>query len=87
MPDFKKMSDDELSQAADNGLRGSGAVVEMQRRLRDSNTRLTWVNLALTVAAVILAAVQVWLVFYPPHSPSATQPTAPSTSVQPSVSH
>jgi predicted transcriptional regulator len=57
---WKDWTDAELTDEAQQGLRGQGAAVEMARRLKDSNNRLTWVNVALTAAARIVAIVQVW---------------------------
>ena len=50
-------SDAKLVEDANRGLSGQGAVVEMMRRLKDSNSCLIKVNLALTgIAAVATVA-------------------------------
>ena len=66
LPTLKKLTDDELDKASyesgDNRMFWR-SIIESQRRVRVSNTHLTWVNLALTAMAVIFAAMQVWLAF------------------------
>ena len=88
MIDFKKMSDDELAKESQNGEERKfwGALIESQRRLRDSNKRLSWVNTCLAFAGVLLAAVQVWLANWPPHqlaSQSQTHSTQQAKPAQP----
>jgi hypothetical protein len=88
MTDFRKMSDDELAQAADAGLRGSGAIIEMQRRLKNSNSLLTKANVVLAFVGVLLAGVQVWLARHPAQqalAPTAisAMPSAPISSQPP----
>jgi hypothetical protein len=55
---WKEWNDAELVDEAQQGLRGQGAAVEMTRRLKDSNNRLTYVNVVLTLAALVVAIVQ-----------------------------
>ncbi len=63
--DWQQMSDDDLVNEADTGLRGQGAPVEMMRRLRnalvdqlESTTRLTkritWLTYVLVVLTVVI---------------------------------
>jgi hypothetical protein len=49
--------DTDLADEAQAGLHGQGALVEMMRRLKDSNTRLTWVIVGLMVVQIIVAIV------------------------------
>ena len=68
-------ADDELVQEADHGLRGQGALVEMMRRLKDALleqgksteriTTLTQVLVWFTGVMIILAVVQILLLFWP----------------------
>jgi hypothetical protein len=57
---WKELTDTELADEAQHGLRGQGAGVEMMRRLKDSNNRLTFVNILLALAALVVAIVQIW---------------------------
>jgi hypothetical protein len=57
---WKELSDSELADEAQLGLRGQSEGVEMMRRLKDSNNRLTVVNILLALAALVVAIVQVW---------------------------
>jgi hypothetical protein len=57
---WNEWADAELADEAQQGLRGQGAVVEMMRRLKDSNNRLTYMSIAVTLAALVVAIVQVW---------------------------
>ena len=64
MPDFRRDSDDLLATQAEVGLRGQGSVVEMMRRLKDSNleqqnatNRLTRWLIVLTAVILLLTAV------------------------------
>jgi hypothetical protein len=64
----REQSDDQLTSDADRGLQGQGAVVESLRRHREvmerldrSATRLSRVGVALTIAGLLVAAVQTWL--------------------------
>ncbi len=57
---WHKMADSKLVAEAQEGLRGQGAVVEMMRRLKNSNNYLTYVNLLLAAAAVMVALAQFW---------------------------
>ena len=59
---WKDWSDEQLAEAAQNGLSGQGAVVESVRRhretvveLQQSATRLSWVMLALTIVGIFVA--------------------------------
>jgi hypothetical protein len=70
-----KISDLELITEAQTGARGSGATVEMMRRLKDSNTRLTWVNIFLSVVLVFVGVAQIWAVYHTPRQiPPSGQP-------------
>jgi len=69
--DFEKATDIELSDEAQTGLRGQGAVVEMMRRLKDSiieqvrsTNRLNMALLWFTIAIFVLAAVQFYFQFF-----------------------
>lgn len=73
MTNWTEMTDDELANEAQTGMRGQGAIVEALRRHRAkvedldrSSSRLAGVGLALTAIATVLAAVQLWAVFFPP---------------------
>jgi hypothetical protein len=57
---WKEWSDTELADEAQQGVRGQGAVIEMMRRLRDSNKGLTYANVALALVALALTAVQLF---------------------------
>lgn len=64
---WRDWSDDELADAADNGMRGQGAVVESLRRHREaligqqaSATRLSWIMLALTIVGILVAGAAVF---------------------------
>jgi hypothetical protein len=57
---WKEWTDTELADEAQQGVRGQGAVIEMMRRLRDSNKGLTCANVALTLVALALTAVQLF---------------------------
>ena len=54
------MSDDELAEDADQGLRGQGAVVESNRRLAKGANRLSW---AVAILTLFIAALTVVLVY------------------------
>jgi hypothetical protein len=65
-PDTK--SDEQLAAAADTGLRGQGAVVEMMSRLKSaladseaSTRRLNCILIWLTGILVVLTGILVWL--------------------------
>jgi|SRR5438132_1279170 len=47
-----------VTEAATSG-RAPGGAVEMMRRLKDSNSFLAYVNIGLTMAALIFSAVQI----------------------------
>lgn len=51
--DWKSKSDEELANEANSGMAGQGAVVEMSRRMRDSNNRLGSVVKTAIVAVAI----------------------------------
>ena len=55
--EWKNRTEKELADAAQSGLQGQGALVEMMRRLKKSTTRLTWVLIVLTIILIILTAV------------------------------
>ncbi len=74
MPDeWRQMTDDQLAQRADDGLRGQGPVIESMRRLRETLHEeevaikhltkwlvgLTWVLVVLTVIIIGLTVVLV----------------------------
>ena len=66
--DPKELTDEELSELADTGLRGQGAVVEMMSRLKLSIEKLdkttsyySKVLIYLTIALVIISLVQIVL--------------------------
>ena len=68
--DFEKVSDRELAEEAQTGLRGQGAVVEMMRRLKNtiveqtrSTNRLNKFLLWFTIAITLLTAVQLYFQF------------------------
>lgn len=60
MAEWRDKKDSELVDEAQRGLGGQGAVVEMMRRLKDTNNFLSYVGIALTVVGLILTAVQIW---------------------------
>ena len=78
--DFQKATDPELVIEAQTGTRGQGANVEMMRRLRNatekldaSTTRysriLVWLTIiigALTALQLVLTAIQLWPLWFPP---------------------
>lgn len=55
--DWTNKSDEDLAEEANHGLRGQGAIVEMTRRLRDSNLAAEKATTRLT--AVIVGAKKV----------------------------
>ena len=62
--DMKNMSDDELIKEAQTGLRGQGAVVEMNRRSSEESTkaakragRQSWIAIAIALAALVLSLI------------------------------
>ena len=57
MPDFRRDSDDLLATQAEVGLRGQGSVVEMMRRLKDSNLEQQNATNRLTRWLIVLTAV------------------------------
>jgi len=88
MIDFKKMSDDELAKESQNGEERKfwGALIESQRRLRDSNKRLSWVNTCLAFAGGQLASHTCTAANWPPHqlaSQSQTHSTQQAKPAQP----
>jgi hypothetical protein len=56
---WRQMSDDDLMQEADTGMRGSGAIIEMLRRLR--NKGITVLSLVITAVGVVVVALQLYL--------------------------
>src|SRR2546425_230435 len=56
---FRAMTDGQLIEYADNGLRGSGAVIEMLRR--QQRRAMTVLLVALGIIAVIVGGVQAYL--------------------------
>lgn len=59
MNEWSAKKDEELVGAADAGLRGQGALVEMLRRLNNSTTRLSRVNIFLSIVVIALAVIQI----------------------------
>ena len=59
--EWESMSDKDLANEAQAGGRGQGAVVEAMCRLRYSTNRLGYVNMAMTFAILIAAAIQIVL--------------------------
>jgi hypothetical protein len=60
MAEWKDLSDSQLADEAQVGLRGQGAIVVMMHRLKRSNEILSGVGIALTIVGLVLAAVEIW---------------------------
>jgi hypothetical protein len=72
---WPEQTDEQLANEAQTGLRGQGAVVESNRRLRNTIAalrestatqastliRLTWAIVALTLAMLLGLVIQIWL--------------------------
>ena len=63
---WRNMSDDELIEEAQAGLRGQGASIEMLRRIalvaqQNTMRRLTWVIGACTALLLVAAGIQIYL--------------------------
>jgi len=58
---WRQMTDEELIEAANHGMNGSGAIIEMLRRMQ--NKGLNRLYVAMGIAAVVLAGVQVFLAY------------------------
>ncbi len=66
---WENMTDDELTEEAQTGLRGQGATIEMLRRIarvaqQNTTRRLTWVVVICTVLLLLGQWTQIYLQWY-----------------------